>query len=160
LSNVIIVSTRIQLSSFNLQVFCPQCGSPEAGHLQEEGSMTGQTTAEQGISKEAAGNSYGEAALGLGLTRQLADHVDYTRFSDRPANIVAAARRGIIDWLGCAIAGSGQPGPGIVYRTLSAAAPGKAVAIGRSSGLAPRDAALFNGTAGHVLDFDDTHMGG
>ncbi|WP_182912834.1 MmgE/PrpD family protein [Paracoccus onubensis] len=122
--------------------------------------MTGQTTAEQGISKEAAGTSYGAASLGLGLTRQLADHVASTRFSDLPANTVAAARRGIIDWLGCAIAGSGQPGPGIVYRTLSAETPGEAVAIGRSQGLAPRDAALFNGTAGHMLDFDDTHMGG
>lgn len=39
------------------------------------------------------------------VTRQLARHIAISRYADRPAGAVAAARRGVLDWLGRALAG-------------------------------------------------------
>lgn len=39
------------------------------------------------------------------VTRQLARHIATSRYADRPARAVAVARRGVLDWLGCAMAG-------------------------------------------------------
>lgn len=105
--------------------------------------------------------TYGAAALGSGLTERLAAFLAGVRFENLPAPVLSAARRGVLDWIGCAIAGSRHPSVDILVRTLSAlgAAPAASV-IARGTRVGPLEAALANGQMGHVLDFDDTHMGG
>jgi 2-methylcitrate dehydratase PrpD len=95
------------------------------------------------------------------LTKKLCGHLAAVQFGDLSAAAVKAARRGVLDWIGCALAGSG-------HRTITALlgvlreTSGKpaATVFGRKLKLGLLDAPLANGQMGHVLDYDDTHMGG
>lgn len=99
------------------------------------------------------------ASTGQALSARFSEFAATLSFDDLPENVVAAARRGLLDWLGCAIAGSRH---GTIDRLLdgldllhsSPLVP--AIARGRRLGLL--EAALANGQMGHVLDLDDTHM--
>ena len=51
---------------------------------------------------------YGAAALNLGITRSLAQFLSEFRFQDLSAEAIHCARRGVLEWLGCALAGSGH----------------------------------------------------
>ncbi|MBL8696835.1 MAG: MmgE/PrpD family protein [Alphaproteobacteria bacterium] len=110
----------------------------------------------------AAKTEYGVAALGLGVTRDLCAFLARFRFSDLPAAVVHEARRGMLDWIGCALAGSGHPTIGTLVDTfVELGSPAKATVIGRRGvRLGLLDAPIANGQMGHLLDFDDTHMGG
>jgi 2-methylcitrate dehydratase PrpD len=72
--------------------------------------------------------------------------------------VARAVRRCLVDWLGVALAGAGEPAAATVRRTL--AAPGRDPHDGFArllpAGCAPDHAALMLGTAGHALDYDDT----
>lgn len=78
-----------------------------------------------------------------------------------PPTTIHAAKRGILDWLGCALVGSQHSTPQILIKTLleNQSAP-QAALIGKKEKMSFVDAAIVNGQMGHVLDFDDTHMGG
>jgi 2-methylcitrate dehydratase PrpD len=95
------------------------------------------------------------------VTRALCAHLASFDFDSLPEKVVHAARRGILDWIGCALAGSRHPTLDKLNRVLSQTG-GKPVAtvFGRNARLGVLDAPLANGQAGHVLDYDDTHMGG
>ena len=69
---------------------------------------------------------------------------------------IAAARLAILDLLACALGGADDRSTGILIETLSAGT-GPSVLIGRSERADPFTAALVNGHAGHVLDYDDVH---
>src|SRR6476661_9570556 len=94
-------------------------------------------------------------------TRALSAHLARFAYQDLPADVVHAARRGVLDWIGCALAGSRHPTLDKLNRVL-AHNSGAAVAtvFGRKGRLGVLEAPLVNGQAGHVLDYDDTHMGG
>jgi 2-methylcitrate dehydratase PrpD len=96
------------------------------------------------------------------ITRALAGHLAALRFDDMPDAAIHAARRGVLDWLGCALAGSSHPTLDIVLGVMTDLNPaaGEATVLGRKCRAAMLDAALINGQMGHVLDYDDTHMGG
>ena len=84
-----------------------------------------------------------------------------TSFEALPAAAVHAARRGVLDWLGCACAGSGHPtveNTLSLMRTLSGRS--QASVIARSEKMGLLDAPMVNGQASHVLDYDDTYMVG
>ena len=49
---------------------------------------------------------YGAAPLDLGLTSDLCGFLARLEFSDLSSEAVHEARRGVLDWLGCALAGS------------------------------------------------------
>ncbi len=105
--------------------------------------------------------AYGAAATGAGLTRTLAEALAALRFEHLPPEVLRAVRRGVLDWIGCAVAGSTHPACGILAGTLGTlSGAATATVVGRGLRLGPMEAALANGQAGHVLDFDDTHMGG
>ena len=93
-------------------------------------------------------------------TRALCAHLASFAFDALPPAVVHEARRGILDWIGCALAGARHPTLDKLNAVLSAVG-GKPVAtvFGRGVRLGLLDAPLANGQAGHVLDFDDTHMG-
>jgi 2-methylcitrate dehydratase PrpD len=95
------------------------------------------------------------------LTKTLCGHLAAAQFRDLTDQAKAEARRGVLDWIGCALAGSGHRTITTLLSVLQETS-GKPVAtvFGRKLKLGLLDAPLANGQMGHVLDFDDTHMGG
>jgi 2-methylcitrate dehydratase PrpD len=95
------------------------------------------------------------------LTKTLCTHLAGARFDDLSAAAKREARRGVLDWIGCALAGSGHRTISTLLGVLQETS-GKpaATVLGRKLKLGLLDAPLANGQMGHVLDFDDTHMGG
>jgi 2-methylcitrate dehydratase PrpD len=95
------------------------------------------------------------------LTKTLCTHLAGARFGDLSAAARREARRGVLDWIGCALAGSGHRTITTLLSVLQETS-GKPVAtvLGRNLKLGLLDAPLANGQMGHVLDYDDTHMGG
>jgi 2-methylcitrate dehydratase PrpD len=95
------------------------------------------------------------------LTKTLCGHLAAARYGDLPENARHEARRGVLDWIGCALAGFGHRTIttllGVLQETSGKPA---ATVLGRKLKLGLLDAPLANGQMGHVLDYDDTHMGG
>src|SRR6195256_3499682 len=95
------------------------------------------------------------------LTKTLCAHLAAARPDDLSAAPVHAARRGVLDWIGCALAGSPHPTIGRLVAVLQeTGGRPQATLLGRRLKLGLLDAPLANGQMGHLLDFDDTHMGG
>jgi len=95
------------------------------------------------------------------LTKTLAAHLAGVGPSDLTATARQAARRGVLDWIGCALAGSAHPEIDILVSVLAeTGGRPQATVLGRGLKLGLLDAPLANGQMGHLLDFDDTHMGG
>jgi 2-methylcitrate dehydratase PrpD len=95
------------------------------------------------------------------LTQDFARFIAGLRFDDLPEKTVHAARRGVLDWLGCALAASRHPTLDRLIAVLreNGASPQSSV-LARRLKLSALDAASVNGQMGHLLDYDDTHMGG
>ncbi len=95
------------------------------------------------------------------LTKTLCGHLAAARFRDLSAAARREARRGVLDWIGCALAGSGHKTIGTLLAVLQEiSGKPQATVFGRGLKLGLLDAPLANGQMGHVLDYDDTHMGG
>jgi 2-methylcitrate dehydratase PrpD len=95
------------------------------------------------------------------LTKTLAAHLASVGPSDLTAAARQAARRGVLDWIGCALAGSAHPEIDILVAVLAeTGGRPQTTVLGRNLRLGLLDAPLANGQMGHLLDFDDTHMGG
>lgn len=75
----------------------------------------------------------------------------------RNADAMAAARTAIIDFLACTIAGSKDRTTAVLAKSLGADLPGDAIMVGTGRRTDPLIAAVVNGYAGHVLDYDDVH---
>lgn len=91
------------------------------------------------------------------VTRTLARLVVQSRYEDLPVAARHEASRALLNWFGCAVAGSRHE---TVDRALAAILPfagaGQAGIPGRGERLDILNAALVNGISSHVLDFDDT----
>ncbi|MEO7742063.1 MAG: MmgE/PrpD family protein [Usitatibacter sp.] len=89
----------------------------------------------------------------------LARFVSALRFQDLPPAVVDAARRHLLDTFGVAIGGRAHANAQNALRGLASAdgAAGKVAVWGAGQRLSAGYAALANGIAAHVLDFDDTH---
>jgi 2-methylcitrate dehydratase PrpD len=95
------------------------------------------------------------------LTKTLCSHLAAARYDDLTPAARHEARRGVLDWIGCALAGSGHPTIGKLIDVLQEiGGRPQATVLARRLKLGLLDAPLANGQMGHVLDFDDTHMGG
>ncbi len=62
---------------------------------------------------------YGVAPLELGLTREFSEFCSNLKFDDLPRGVIEEAKRGILDWLGCAIAASDNPRIGALIKNLN-----------------------------------------
>jgi 2-methylcitrate dehydratase PrpD len=92
-------------------------------------------------------------------TRALVRAVRGNRWQEMPEEAQEAARHCLLDFLGCAIAGSREPLSRIlVDEIVKSEGSGEASLIGRMERASRLTAALVNGAAGHALDFDDAHM--
>ena len=107
-------------------------------------------------------STYGAASTGLGITSTLARFLSGIRYEDLSPAAVHEAKRAVLDWIGCALAGSTHPTVNVLLATFEdlGSVP-VATVLGRSGRkLSLLDAPVANGQMGHVLDFDDTHLGG
>ncbi len=95
------------------------------------------------------------------LTKTLCGHLAAAQYGDLSAKAVHEARRGVLDWIGCALAGSGHKTITTLLSVLQdISGRPQATVFGCELRLGLLEAALANGQMGHVLDYDDTHMGG
>jgi 2-methylcitrate dehydratase PrpD len=97
----------------------------------------------------------------LDITRQTANFVASLKPADLPDRCREAARIGIIDCIGVMIAGAAEQPVRIVSAMLATSTQNDgAPEIPSGRNLAAPDAALVNGVAAHVLDYDDVALAG
>jgi 2-methylcitrate dehydratase PrpD len=93
------------------------------------------------------------------VTRKLAEALAEVSYSDLPAPVIEEAKRAVLDWLGSAMAGSIEPPARMAQRVAAGLGRSEEATVfsaGRASAAA---AALANGAASHILEFDDVHKG-
>ncbi|MXZ95161.1 MAG: MmgE/PrpD family protein [Acidimicrobiaceae bacterium] len=88
------------------------------------------------------------------LTDRLWERFGRLTIDQIPTDVLAVAHQCILDWFGCALAGSREPLSQILREEL--AGDGVCSLIGTDRRTDPARAALINGAAGHALDFDDS----
>ncbi|MCP3937922.1 MAG: MmgE/PrpD family protein [Actinomycetia bacterium] len=91
------------------------------------------------------------------LTDRLWEQFGSLSLEELPADVVTVARHCVLDWFGCATAGSREPLASIL-RDEFVSESGPCSIVGSPLRADPYRAALVNGVAGHALDFDDTNM--
>jgi len=90
-------------------------------------------------------------------TKVLADYVVSNRWDDIPADVRHEAKRAILNYVGCAIGGSGHTAVTTAIRALSPfSGERNASVLGRPERLDALHASLMNGISSHVEDYDDT----
>jgi 2-methylcitrate dehydratase PrpD len=104
---------------------------------------------------------YGVEPLRLNVSRDFCAFIAGFDAEDLPEAVVHESRRGILDWLGCALAGSRHATiPKVLAAMKALGSAGRASVIAHDLKLGHLEAAIVNGQIGHVLDYDDTHMDG
>jgi len=92
-------------------------------------------------------------------SRALARFVVHSSWPDLPAQVRHETTRALVNWIGNPIWGSANAA---VERTLAAldpfSGPREAALIGRSERIDVFKAALINGIAANIADYDDTHL--
>ncbi|MGW4031540.1 MmgE/PrpD family protein [Streptomyces sp. NPDC004838] len=91
------------------------------------------------------------------LTSCLAGSAAAYTYDRIPSDVLLIAKSCVLDWLGVALAGSRDPVSRVLAETVAAPVAGSAAStlLGRAGRAAAVEAARVNGTAGHVLDYDD-----
>lgn len=95
----------------------------------------------------------------LALTQHFANWGTELDYSDIPSDVVKVARHAIFDVLGVIAVGGVHPVVQSLQKIFGADS-GSCSAIGSSQTLSATAAAMINGTAAHVWDFDDTSYTG
>jgi len=89
----------------------------------------------------------------------VASFIAGTRGDAIPAEARGLATLALVDLIGCTVAGAADPVARLVARQCpSDGTADSATLVGPGRRARPVDAALANGVAGHVLDFDDSNM--
>jgi len=92
-------------------------------------------------------------------SQKISAFVSATKYTDIPDAALRQAKAGILDWLFVALAGqaqSGGPLQGFCKQFLGQVARPQSSLIGQPARASENHAALINGYAGHVLDYDET----
>lgn len=94
------------------------------------------------------------------LTARVADFVVNTQLSEIPEETVELGKKSILDGLGLALSGSKAETAGLIEKYVQSlgCGSGGATMLGSAAKLPPRFAALANGIAIHVDDYDDTQL--
>jgi 2-methylcitrate dehydratase PrpD len=98
-------------------------------------------------------------------TLQLASWATNLTYTDLTPSVVEAAVKSVYNWAGCAIGGYAQDAPHIAQMTMTAffGGPPTSSILGSNGPVSDayadaQLAALLNGIASHVDDYDDTHL--
>jgi 2-methylcitrate dehydratase PrpD len=99
------------------------------------------------------------------LAQQIAQRVVAMRADNLPKAALDWSKVGVMDTLGCTLAGVAEDAPSKVAEVIGVrvdGAGGESLVLGTASRTSALDAALINGVAAHVLDYDNggAHMGG
>jgi 2-methylcitrate dehydratase PrpD len=93
------------------------------------------------------------------ITRQLARYVVASKPEDVPHLVNKEATRTLLNWVGCAVGASRHESVEIAIGALAPfAGPAQATLLGRKERMDVLNAALVNGIASHIFDYDDTHL--
>lgn len=96
----------------------------------------------------------------MSLSEQLADYIWNLDYGCLPEAVRDIAVSAVYNYMGCAVAGVKEEAPTVVLRTIKSAFPaGPCRLIGTAETTDPASAALFNGTAGNAIGFDDMFKG-
>jgi 2-methylcitrate dehydratase PrpD len=93
-----------------------------------------------------------------GLTRALAERSAALGPGDLPEDVTEISAQALLDWFGVTLGGCREQAPEMLRAALADDAPGPATVVGRGVRRSALSAAAVNGTASHVLDFDDVNM--
>ncbi len=100
-----------------------------------------------------------DSAQAKDLTERLATQATTLRYEAIPESVRAVARQCLLDYLGVAIAGAGEPLARMLRDEMAGAGGvGQASVIGHHARLPVLSAALVNGAAAHALDYDDVNV--
>jgi len=90
------------------------------------------------------------------FTEGLCEFIHKTNYEDIPADVIKAAKPAILDYIAVTMAGSQEPSGKIVSEMVREnQSPPEATVIGQRYKASCALAALANGTAAHVQDYDD-----
>ena len=93
------------------------------------------------------------------VTKRLAQWVCESDFDTVPDAVRGEAARTLLNWMGCAVGGSGHESVDITLRALEPfMGKPQAAVLGRTERVDVLHASLLNGVGSHVFDFDDTHL--
>ncbi len=93
------------------------------------------------------------------VTKRLAQWVCESDFDTVPDAVRGEAARTLLNWMGCAVGGSGHESVDITLRALEPfMGQPQASVLGRTERVDVLHASLLNGIGSHVFDFDDTHL--
>jgi 2-methylcitrate dehydratase PrpD len=94
------------------------------------------------------------------VTAQVAEFVVNTQLSDIPSETIELGKKSILDGLGLALSGTRAETAPLIQQYIKSLGceSGGSTLLGSSAKLPPRFAALANGIAIHVDDFDDTQL--
>ena len=93
------------------------------------------------------------------VTKTLARYLVGATYDQLPANVRKEGTRTLLNWVGVAIGGSHEPAVNIAATSLAPfSGPAQSSLLGRRERFDVMNAAFVNGVAGHVLDYDDTHL--
>jgi 2-methylcitrate dehydratase PrpD len=123
------------------------------------GTLAGAANGEAQNAAPASRKVSGDALKGC--TRAVVDFVTTARFEGFAADVVAQAKRCLIDGFAVMLAGSTVEGSEIVrhyIRSISKDARGASVLGPERISAVAQHAALANGASGHAMDFDDTQL--
>jgi 2-methylcitrate dehydratase PrpD len=93
------------------------------------------------------------------VTRQLAQVLSRSRYSDLPEQVKIDARRSVLDWLGSALAGSREAPAQMVRSVVAGFGCSDQATVFNGGRASAAGAALANGVASHILELDDVHKG-
>lgn len=94
-----------------------------------------------------------------GVSSTLAEFASACRWGDLPEAVRHEARRCLVNYFACALAGWRDPAVRTAARVFGRiGSPGACTVIGSSGTVAPLHAASLNAMSANVFDFDDTHL--
>jgi 2-methylcitrate dehydratase PrpD len=90
-------------------------------------------------------------------TKTLASYIVSSRIESIPDDVIHEAKRSLLNWVGCAVGGSGEPAVDTAIRALLPfSGKPEAGLLARPERFDPLYAAVINGISGHVYEYDDT----
>jgi len=89
------------------------------------------------------------------IAREFAKRIVAMRADTMPAEALAWSKIGLLDTIGVTLAGAREDATRIVEEVLASPSAGACLVFGSNRRIGPLDAALINGTAAHVLDYDN-----
>jgi 2-methylcitrate dehydratase PrpD len=120
------------------------------------------SSAAAALSDRGVGQIHNEASFSTveKLTARVAEFVVNTQLSQIPDETIELGKKSILDGLGLALSGSRAETAGFIERYVKSlgCGSGGAAVLGSAARFPPRFAALVNGVAIHVDDFDDTQL--